>query len=98
MLLAGSAAFPHQAFRVGRMAYGVQFHLEVSREMAAAWAKVPAYSAALDRVLGPGALEGLLEQMDGAADGMRSHGRAMFEHWLDLIPQRGYGEPSRGRR
>ena len=98
VLLAGSAAFPHQAFRVGRMAYGVQFHLEVSREMAAAWAEVPAYSAALDRVLGPGALEGLLEQMDGAADGMRSHGRAMFERWLDLLAQPGNGERPVSRR
>jgi GMP synthase-like glutamine amidotransferase len=98
VLLAGSAAYPHQAFRLGRAAYGVQFHLEVSREMAAAWAEVPAYSVALDRVLGPGALEGLLAQMEGTADGMRSHGRAMFERWLDLIPHRGSGEPSRGRR
>ena len=28
--LAGSPAYPNQAFRFGRSAYGVQFHLEVS--------------------------------------------------------------------
>ena len=40
--LAGSAAYPNQAFRYGRSAYGVQFHLEVSAEMAREWAGVPA--------------------------------------------------------
>ena len=36
-LLAGSALFPHQAFRVGTRAYGLQFHVEVERELARAW-------------------------------------------------------------
>ena len=36
-LLAGSALFPHQAFRVGTNAYGLQFHVEVERELARAW-------------------------------------------------------------
>ena len=41
-LLATSPAYPHQAFRVGDRAYGVQFHLEVTDEMADEWARVPA--------------------------------------------------------
>ncbi|MBM2822709.1 MAG: glutamine amidotransferase, partial [Thermoleophilia bacterium] len=40
--LAGSPAYPNQAFRFDR-AYGVQFHLEVSAEMAREWAEVPEY-------------------------------------------------------
>jgi GMP synthase (glutamine-hydrolysing) len=35
--LAGTRAFPHQAFRVGRRAYGLQFHVEVDDGLAAAW-------------------------------------------------------------
>ncbi len=35
--LAGTARFPHQAFRVGGRAYGLQFHVEVDRPLAAAW-------------------------------------------------------------
>jgi GMP synthase (glutamine-hydrolysing) len=35
--LARSALYPHQAFRVGEHAYGLQFHLEVNRELARAW-------------------------------------------------------------
>ena len=35
--LARSELYPHQAFRVGERAYGLQFHLEVDRELARAW-------------------------------------------------------------
>src|SRR6476659_8834356 len=51
--LASSPAYPNQAFRRGN-AYGVQFHLEVSREMAREWAAVPAYREDLGRTLGLG--------------------------------------------
>ena len=36
-LLASSPLFPHQAFRAGARAYGLQFHVEVERELARAW-------------------------------------------------------------
>ena len=36
-LLAGSALYPHQAFRMGSKAYGLQFHLEVTAAMVAEW-------------------------------------------------------------
>ncbi len=52
VLLAGSAAYPHQAFRYGPYAYGVQFHIEVSAEMAEEWAAVPAYAQALEQTVG----------------------------------------------
>ncbi len=36
--LAASRSFPHQAFRWGDRAYGLQFHVEVDRELAVGWA------------------------------------------------------------
>jgi GMP synthase (glutamine-hydrolysing) len=36
--LAASQRFPHQAFRWGDRAYGLQFHVEVDRALAAGWA------------------------------------------------------------
>jgi GMP synthase (glutamine-hydrolysing) len=80
--LAGSAAYPNQAFRVGAAAYGVQFHLEVSSGLAREWARVPAYAESLERVLGPGALDRLLAELDARADGVLPHGRRLFERWL----------------
>lgn len=37
--LARSELYAHQAFRVGKRTYGLQFHLEVDRDLARAWRK-----------------------------------------------------------
>ncbi len=82
--LAGSAAYPNQAFRVGK-AYGVQFHLEVSAEMAREWAEVPAYVASLERTLGAGGAPAFLAAIEGKVEEMRTVGRGLFERWLDRV-------------
>ena len=84
--LASSPAYPHQAFRWGRSAYAVQFHLEVSREMAEEWARVPAYADALAEMLGPGSATALVDKLAARADEMLAHGRGVFGRWLDLVP------------
>jgi len=38
-LLAGNPHYPHQAFRVGRHVYGLQFHIETTPEIVRAWAE-----------------------------------------------------------
>ena len=81
--LARSPAYENQAFRVGR-AYGVQFHLEVSAEMAREWAEVPAYVASLERTLGADGAPAFLAAIESGAEEMRSEGRALFERWLDV--------------
>jgi GMP synthase (glutamine-hydrolysing) len=45
--LAQSELFPNQAFRFGRAAYGLQFHLETTAEMIDAWLEEPANCAEL---------------------------------------------------
>ena len=47
-LLASSPRYINQAF-AWRRAYGVQFHLEASPELAASWLEVPEYAAELER-------------------------------------------------
>jgi GMP synthase-like glutamine amidotransferase len=84
VLLASSPAYPHQAFRWGRAAYGIQFHLELSREMAEEWTRVPAYADSLAQVLGPGSETALVDELDARADELRAHGRALFDRWCDL--------------
>ena len=83
-LLASSPAYPHQAFRVGRSAYGVQFHVEVLPEMAREWALVPEYAAYADRVLGDGGMGRLMGEFDAAQAAMRTTGRSIFERWAEL--------------
>jgi len=82
--LAGSAAYRNQAFRY-RNAYGVQFHLEVSAAMAREWADVPEYAASLERVLGPGAAQEFVAQVEERSPDMLSVGRTLFERWLDAV-------------
>jgi GMP synthase (glutamine-hydrolysing) len=83
-LLATSPAYPHQAFRVGRVAYGVQFHMEVDAAMADEWARVPAYVASADATLGPGGLERLLADYRTSMGPMQADGRVLFSRWVDL--------------
>ena len=46
--LAATRAYPHQAFRVGERAYGLQFHVEVDGPLAAGWAPHLPAGVALD--------------------------------------------------
>jgi GMP synthase (glutamine-hydrolysing) len=84
LLLATSPAYANQAFRWGQAAYGLQFHLEVSAEMAAAWAEIPIYAEALERMLGPGSFERLNEELARRSGEMGVLARRIFERWLDL--------------
>jgi GMP synthase (glutamine-hydrolysing) len=81
-LLAGSAAYPNQAFRVGR-SYGLQFHLEVPLELATEWGGVPAYADSLESTLGPGALDRLLAEVAEHADVTVPLARRLFGNWLE---------------
>ncbi|ACU95813.1 type 1 glutamine amidotransferase [Saccharomonospora viridis] len=38
VLLASSPRYPHQAFRIGRRVYGIQFHIETTPEVVLRWA------------------------------------------------------------
>ena len=83
--LASSPAYANQAFRVGSSAYAVQFHVEVTSEMAAEWARVPEYARALEQVRGPGALDELLEAFEERRDEMIAHARTLFSRWLEFV-------------
>jgi len=80
--LISSPEYPNQAFCVGS-AYGIQFHLEATAELAAEWADVPEYSDALERVLGPGALDDVVGALRANADDHRSISRTIFTRWLE---------------
>jgi GMP synthase (glutamine-hydrolysing) len=82
--LARSPAYDNQAFRFER-AYGVQFHLEVSGDMAREWADVPEYVASLERTLGATGAPSFLAAIEESADEMRAAGRVLFERWLDQV-------------
>ncbi|MBA3262217.1 MAG: type 1 glutamine amidotransferase [Thermoleophilaceae bacterium] len=83
-LLASSSAYRNQAF-VFERAYGLQFHLEVSPELATEWGEVPAYSTSLEAIRGPGALDRLVAEVSEHADATLPLARDLFGHWLEQV-------------
>jgi GMP synthase (glutamine-hydrolysing) len=81
--LAGSAAYQNQAFRFGEMAYGVQFHVEVTERMLADWHEVPAYAQSAQVVLGDGGFQQLSADFAAAGAAMAKSASLMFAGWLD---------------
>jgi GMP synthase-like glutamine amidotransferase len=82
VLLATSPAYPNQAFRWKKKAYGVQFHVEISADLAKQWSQVPAYKAALERMSGVGAATKVVGDVTREQDVLHSYARSMFENWL----------------
>lgn len=60
--LASTPATPNQGFRLGRHAYGLQFHLEVGREQMERWLAEPAMREQLAATLGAPSPDQLLAQ------------------------------------
>jgi GMP synthase (glutamine-hydrolysing) len=83
-LLARSAAYPNQAFRVGA-SYGLQFHIEVPLSLATDWGEVPAYAQSLESTLGPGALDDLLTAVAEQEAVTVPLARALFGGWLEQV-------------
>ncbi len=83
-LLASSPAYPNQAFRFER-SYGLQFHLEVTPQLAARWGGVPAYAESLERIRGAGALDRLVGEVGVHADSTTPLARGLFGRWLERV-------------
>ncbi|MBI5132650.1 MAG: type 1 glutamine amidotransferase [Rhodopseudomonas palustris] len=52
-VLARNDACAVQAFRFGAMAYGIQYHVELTDVTVPEWQQIPAYAASLETALGP---------------------------------------------
>jgi GMP synthase-like glutamine amidotransferase len=86
-----------QAMRVGRWAYGLQYHTELTPSTVDEWSGVPAYACSLDQTLGAGALP----RLDGEA---RRHmadfnrdSRRLYDNFMALTGLRAR-LPTAGRR
>ena len=82
VLLATSPAYPNQAFRWKKKAYGIQFHVEISAALAKQWSQVPDYKAALERVLGAGTATKVVGDVSRVEKVLHSYARSMFNNWL----------------
>ena len=82
--LASSPLVANQAFQAGERAYGIQFHLEVTPEMAREWAEVPAYRDSLAEALGAEEGAAFMAEVERRAGELHPAARGLFENWLEL--------------
>lgn len=80
--LASSRNFENQAFRVGAVSYGTQFHFEVDRKLAERWST--AMGSYLDQNV-PGWRSALPEQLDRHEGPARGFCEAFTGRWLDFV-------------
>ena len=79
-VLASSEACPIQSFRYGDHAYGLQFHVEITKETVSEWASIPAYAVALEKALGAGAVQTLKEKVDAALSRFNRDARTIYDN------------------
>jgi GMP synthase-like glutamine amidotransferase len=80
--LASSELFPNQAIRVGRSAYGLQFHLEVTEDMVREWIAVNrAELEGVNEYIDP---EAILKETPHVLPALDSFGGLFFQRFLDL--------------
>ena len=81
-----------QAFRYGRNAYGLQFHLEMDEPLVERWLQTPAYRAELEAAGLPHDAQAIRAQTRAHIAGMQRQADAVFNNFLDLV-----GRPERRR-
>lgn len=80
--LATNAVTKNQAFRVGRAAYGTQFHFEASTSVVDAWRKT--FPTSIEKML-PGWLENYDSHRSRRADAADGAGLEIARAWVRLI-------------
>ena len=84
VLLATSQEVPNQAFRIGRRAYGLQYHIEMTPAMLDTWFGLPDYKKEVVARVGPEALELIERDRAKYFPIYRQHSRTLFENFLKI--------------
>jgi GMP synthase-like glutamine amidotransferase len=87
-MLATSEACPVQAFAIGHYAYGLQFHMELTRTSATEWAQYPEYVASLERALGQGALPAMQDDIARHYPQLHDAALQIFGNFMDIAASR----------
>ncbi|HVH17983.1 MAG TPA: AAA family ATPase, partial [Myxococcota bacterium] len=82
--LARSPRYENQAMRFGRVAYGIQCHLETSRDDLEAWLELfPDTVGLFESRHGPGSLPAFLDEYGAFVPRLRETARQLFGRWLE---------------
>ena len=75
---------PNQAFRIGRRAYGVQYHIELTPSMLDTWLHFPDYMKEIVKVTGQEALEEIERDRIIRYPIFLEHSRIVFKNFLRI--------------
>jgi len=85
VVLAASPVCPVQAIRVGRWAYGLQYHVEATADTVPEWGCVPEYETALEAVQGPGALQRFRADTERSLPGLNAAARTLYDNFAGIV-------------
>lgn len=85
--LARSPACEVQAFRIGKRGYGVQFHMEVNKDLVRGVDGFPEYVAALEDLRGVGAFDRLVAETGRHEETLRTNGRQLFANFVGMVDE-----------
>ena len=83
-LIASSAVTKYQIFRYQKHAYGIQFHIEIKDTTVNEWGCVPEYKYALEKELGPDALEKFNLEAEENMTNMNKYSQILYNNFKKL--------------
>ena len=87
--LASSPLCAIQALRVGRHAYGLQYHVELTPATVPEWGAVPAYQDSLERALGPDGLAPFEAEAARHMPSFNRDARILYDNFMALVQDAG---------
>ena len=84
-VLAANSSCPIQAFRYGRHAYGLQYHVEITASTVGDWSAIPEYRTGLERMLGVGAAARLGDIVAHRLPSFASSARRLNDNLSDIV-------------
>lgn len=81
-VLATSPACAVQAMKWGTRAYSMQFHVEIEADTVQNWAAIPAYAGALEKAMGPGAVETFEAECAKRMETFNAMAERIYINWL----------------
>ena len=84
-LLASSPITKYQIFKYQDHAYGIQFHIEIKHTTVNEWGCVPEYKSALEKQLGPGALEKFDNEAQANMKNMNNYSNILYSKFKSDI-------------
>lgn len=84
LVLASSPACRVQAMRVGKLAWSMQYHVEIEPDTVGNWAAIPAYRNALVGAKGKGAVEVMDQAASAKMEGFLASAEQLYNNFMTL--------------